>query len=58
MIEKTPAEYEDYVFPVWADVIGWLIGFSTIIPMPIGLLWIVFRSKIVIYIFKMIYNYN
>ena len=28
-------QYNDYVFPVWADGIGWLLAFSSIIFIPI-----------------------
>lgn len=27
-----PSEYRDYKFPLWADVLGWLIGFSCLLP--------------------------
>ncbi|XP_077288856.1 sodium- and chloride-dependent glycine transporter 1-like [Arctopsyche grandis] len=46
MIQKERASYEDYIFPAWADAIGWMIGLSTIVPMPLGLLWIVFKKKV------------
>ncbi|XP_066255367.1 sodium- and chloride-dependent glycine transporter 1-like [Euwallacea similis] len=32
MVYYSPASYEDYVFPLWADAIGWMIGISTLLP--------------------------
>lgn len=34
MYEYVPATYGTYKFPAWADVIGWLISISTILPFP------------------------
>lgn len=45
MIEYTPASYEDYVFPVWADSIGWLIGITTLVPFFIGVGWVIWQGK-------------
>ncbi|KAG7308273.1 hypothetical protein JYU34_006958 [Plutella xylostella] len=39
LIEWTPPAYEDYIFPAFADAIGWIIGGSTIILLPVGLAW-------------------
>lgn len=30
-----PLTYEDYVFPVWANVLGWLIAGSSVITIPV-----------------------
>lgn len=27
-----PTEFGDYVFPIWADLLGWLIGACTLLP--------------------------
>jgi hypothetical protein len=27
-----PTQFRGYVFPVWADVLGWLLGFATLVP--------------------------
>ena len=27
-----PTQYRDYIFPVWADIMGWLMGASTLVP--------------------------
>lgn len=27
-----PTEFGDYVFPYWADLLGWLMGASTLVP--------------------------
>lgn len=29
-----PLTYEDYVYPVWANILGWLIACSSIIMIP------------------------
>lgn len=28
----TPTQFDDYIFPVWADVLGWMFGLSTLLP--------------------------
>ena len=28
-----PTQFRDYVFPVWADVLGWMLGLSTLMPL-------------------------
>ncbi|GAB0092575.1 Transporter [Sergentomyia squamirostris] len=33
-------EYRDYIFPVWADALGWILGATTLLPFPI---FIIFR---------------
>ena len=35
MSQYVPAAYGSYKFPIWADVIGWLISISTLLPFPI-----------------------
>lgn len=35
----TAPSYGDYIFPLVADVLGWLVGNSTIILFPVGLIW-------------------
>ncbi|XP_068631391.1 sodium- and chloride-dependent glycine transporter 1-like [Battus philenor] len=35
----SPPSYEDYVFPLFADLLGWAIGLSTIILFPVGIGW-------------------
>ena len=37
LFDMTPLEYRDYKFPVWVDVIGWLVGFSTLVPLIISI---------------------
>lgn len=38
-MEWSAPAYGDYVFPLFADVIGWLVGFSTLILFPVGVGW-------------------
>jgi hypothetical protein len=33
------------MFPLWADILGWAIGASTILPFPIVALYRIFRAK-------------
>lgn len=30
--DTQPSQFGDYVFPVWADSLGWLVGASTLAP--------------------------
>lgn len=34
-IEYQPSQYGDYVYPMWADVIGWLMSFSVVVWIPV-----------------------
>ncbi|CAH0605739.1 unnamed protein product [Chrysodeixis includens] len=36
--------YEDYVFPLFADLLGWAIGLSTIILFPVGVGWAYYQG--------------
>ncbi|KAG5680362.1 hypothetical protein PVAND_009871 [Polypedilum vanderplanki] len=27
-----PSEFRDYVFPLWADILGWMFGLATLVP--------------------------
>ncbi|XP_037604263.1 sodium- and chloride-dependent GABA transporter ine [Sebastes umbrosus] len=38
IIQFKPARYEDYVFPPWAQGVGWLIAMGSIIWIPLGVL--------------------
>ncbi|XP_074467573.1 sodium- and chloride-dependent GABA transporter ine [Sebastes fasciatus] len=38
IIQFKPARYEDYVFPPWAQGVGWLIAMGSIIWIPLGAL--------------------
>ncbi|XP_041970740.1 sodium- and chloride-dependent glycine transporter 1-like [Aricia agestis] len=40
LADWTAPAYEDYVFPLFADILGWLVGFSTLICFPLGLCWV------------------
>ncbi|KAF2903521.1 hypothetical protein ILUMI_02667 [Ignelater luminosus] len=39
MIIYSAAVYEEYIFPIWADAIGILIGLATLAPMPVLLIY-------------------
>lgn len=36
VIQFKPARYEDYVFPPWAQGVGWVIAMASIIWIPLG----------------------
>ncbi|KAL0194205.1 hypothetical protein M9458_012501, partial [Cirrhinus mrigala] len=36
VIQFKPARYEDYVYPPWAQGVGWLIALASIIWIPIA----------------------
>ena len=43
VIQFRPARYEDYVYPAWAQGVGWMIALASIIWIPLGAihtLWI------------------
>jgi hypothetical protein len=42
-----PTELRDYVFPAWADSLGWIIGTSTLIPFVVGAGYEIFVRKVV-----------
>ncbi|XP_073943260.1 sodium- and chloride-dependent glycine transporter 1-like [Choristoneura fumiferana] len=40
----TNPAYEDYVFPLFADLLGWAVGLSTLILFPVGIGWAFFNG--------------
>ncbi|KAJ8301429.1 hypothetical protein KUTeg_020416 [Tegillarca granosa] len=38
-IDYSPAKYDEYTYPVWADVLGWMMSFCSIIWIPIVMLY-------------------
>lgn len=45
MVDYSPASYEGYVFPVWADALGLLIGLTTLVPFIFGLVYVFWRTE-------------
>ncbi|KAJ1532232.1 hypothetical protein ONE63_000849 [Megalurothrips usitatus] len=45
MSQYVPAAYGSYKFPFWADVIGWLISVSTLLPFPIFAVYRIIYGK-------------
>ncbi len=42
-VNYSPARYgKDYYYPMWADIIGWMILLSSFIWIPIMAIWMVF----------------
>ncbi|CAH0725352.1 unnamed protein product, partial [Brenthis ino] len=36
--------YEDYVFPLFADLLGWAVGLSTLVLFPVGIFWALYKG--------------
>ena len=34
-VDYTPSEYNEYKFPVWADVLGWMMTMSSVAAIPV-----------------------
>lgn len=45
MTDITPTEYNGYVFPWWADMLGWMMGASTLLPFLVGIAYRYFKDK-------------
>lgn len=45
MTDITPTEYNGYKFPWWADLLGWLMGASTLAPFLVGIIYRYFKDK-------------
>ncbi|XP_072939826.1 sodium- and chloride-dependent glycine transporter 1-like isoform X1 [Epargyreus clarus] len=43
-IEWSPPAYGDYVFPLFADILGWAVGLSTLVLFPVGLGWAIYNG--------------
>ena len=37
--------YDDYIFPDWANVLGWCITFSSVVCVPIVAIWKIFHEE-------------
>lgn len=47
VLKDTPhASFEDYIFPGWADALGWLVGASTLVPFVIGLAYHLIKGEV------------
>jgi solute carrier family 6 amino acid transporter-like protein 5/7/9/14 len=44
MIDFTPLSYGDYLLPDWAQALGWLMTVSTLVPIPVYMIFIIWRS--------------
>lgn len=45
LTDITPTEYNGYVFPWWADMLGWFMGASTLVPFIVGIAYRYFKDK-------------
>ncbi|CAG9134118.1 unnamed protein product [Plutella xylostella] len=39
LVDWSPPSYREYRFPLMAETLGWLVGISTLVLFPIGVLW-------------------
>jgi len=39
------SSYDDYIFPAWANVLGWCITFSSVVCVPIVAIWKIFHEE-------------
>lgn len=53
-----PTEFGDYVFPYWADLLGWLIGASTLVPFFIVLAYRLFKGTVSIRVISIIFSFS
>ncbi|KAL4706921.1 hypothetical protein ACJJTC_012380 [Scirpophaga incertulas] len=40
----TSPSYEDYAFPLFADLLGWAVGLSTLVLFPVGICWALYQG--------------
>ncbi|XP_046350043.2 sodium-dependent dopamine transporter-like isoform X1 [Haliotis rufescens] len=40
-----PPQYHDYIYPTWATAVGWLIAFSSLLPLPAVFIWTVYNTQ-------------
>ncbi|KAG6453582.1 sodium- and chloride-dependent glycine transporter 1 [Manduca sexta] len=43
-VDWKPPAYEDYVFPLFADLLGWAVGLSTLVLFPVGVGWALYHG--------------
>lgn len=44
-VDYKPAVYGSYVYPKWADGLGWLMSFASIIWIPIVAIWKICKER-------------
>ena len=42
--DYSPARYGDYLFPAWADAMGWLMSLASVVWIPIVAVYLVCRD--------------
>ncbi|ESO10226.1 hypothetical protein HELRODRAFT_72882 [Helobdella robusta] len=40
----SPINYGSYIFPVWADILGWFIAFLSLVCIPVGMVKAIYQS--------------
>ena len=45
LTDITPTEYNGYKFPWWADMLGWMMGASTLVPFIVGIAYRYYKDK-------------
>ena len=43
-IDYKPSTYNDYEFPLWADVMGWMMTMSSVVAIPVVMVYQIWRA--------------
>ena len=43
-IDYSPVKYGDYVYPKWADALGWLMAIASVICIPAMMAWKLYKE--------------
>lgn len=46
MMEIEPTQFGEYVFPEWADILGWVFGSCTLLPFIVAVIYHLIRGKV------------
>lgn len=58
MINMTPTEFNDYRFPQWADLIGWMVGVSTLLPFVVAIAYHLLKEKVNVILFRFVFIFQ
>lgn len=43
-----PTQFDEYIFPEWADIMGWMVGASTLLPFVCFIIYRLSRGEVII----------
>lgn len=43
-----PTQFDEYIFPKWADVLGWMVGASTLLPFVCFVIYGLWKGQVTI----------